>query len=134
ETTIYFLALALFLLKVSAELSLPLYLPTNETFGLELGNTSAQCGKQGGGGKCPTGECCSLQGLCGTTPDFCDPNNCQSNCSGPFPQGRCGWQADGAACPTGQCCSTWGWCGTSSVNCDPETCQSQCKKPSPHER
>ncbi|KAJ6122715.1 hypothetical protein N7512_005180 [Penicillium capsulatum] len=29
---------------------------------------------------CPSGQCCSLSGLCGTTPDFCLAKNCISNC------------------------------------------------------
>ncbi|TMW90351.1 hypothetical protein EJD97_015840 [Solanum chilense] len=44
-----------------------------------------RCGKQVGGRKCPTGVCCSDSGWCGTTSIYCDPNTCQSQCSGPFP-------------------------------------------------
>ncbi|MCD9560372.1 Chitinase 1 [Datura stramonium] len=40
-----------------------------------------QCGKQAGGALCPLpGYCCSNAGFCGTTGDYCDPHNCQSQC------------------------------------------------------
>ncbi|MCD7472739.1 hypothetical protein HAX54_014071 [Datura stramonium] len=142
HTAISLLALALFFLKVSAKLSLPFYFPANETLGLEVGNTSTQsysqeqerCGIQGGGRRCPTGMCCGYSGLCGNTSKHCNPNNCQSQCSGPFRNDRCGWQANGRSCPTGVCCSVDGWCGTTSAYCAPSNCQDQCEKlppPSP---
>uniref|UniRef100_A0A3Q7IUJ4 Chitin-binding type-1 domain-containing protein n=1 Tax=Solanum lycopersicum TaxID=4081 RepID=A0A3Q7IUJ4_SOLLC len=112
--------------------------------------TISSGGWEDGGRKCPKGVCCIYSGWCGTTSDYCDVDKCQSQCSGPFPQGRCGWQADngscptgvclipegqcgkqasGRKCPTGVCCSDSGWCGTTSIYCDPNRCQSQCSGP-----
>ncbi|KAL9241777.1 hypothetical protein vseg_015843 [Gypsophila vaccaria] len=46
-----------------------------------MGMTSAfQCGRQGGGRSCGSGLCCSQYGYCGTSPDYCGPRNCQSQC------------------------------------------------------
>lgn len=144
EIAISFLALALFLLKVSAKISLPLYLPINETLGLEVEgrNTSSlalpfpsgRCGRQAGGQRCPTGECCSEKGWCGTTSEYCLPSTCQMQCPGPLPKGLCGMQADGRPCPTGQCCQITGWCGTLSSYCNPIYCQGQCSGPWPQGR
>ncbi|PHU02318.1 Chitin-binding lectin 1 [Capsicum chinense] len=132
ETAISLLILALFLLNVSAYLSLPFHLPTNnETFGLES-YPQGRCGRQAGGTKCPTGACCSISGWCGTTPEYCTPRLCQSQCVFPpppsYPEGRCGEQISfKRSCPTGQCCSIAGWCGSTGAYCNPGWCQSQCK-------
>ncbi|PHT88372.1 hypothetical protein T459_10478 [Capsicum annuum] len=117
EIIISLLALALFLLKVSAKLSdVPFYLPANETFGLELireRNTSdlaqsllarSRCGWPAGGRWCPEGQCCNFDGWCGTTSAYCGENMCDFQCPGPIRVRRCGMQAGGRPCPTGQCC------------------------------
>ncbi|KAF8052465.1 hypothetical protein N665_1556s0010 [Sinapis alba] len=47
-----------------------------------------QCGRQAGGQTCAGNICCSQYGYCGTTADYCSPdNNCQSNCWGSGPSG-----------------------------------------------
>ncbi|MCD7472743.1 hypothetical protein HAX54_014075 [Datura stramonium] len=145
EIEISLLVLALFLLKVSAKLSLPFHLPANETLDLKVGehNTSdlaksfkpGQC-SEADGIKCPTGECCSIFGWCGTTSDYCSPQKCQSQCEVPSPPPpppspyQCGIQASGAECPAGMCCSYGGLCGTTPYFCE-YNCQSQCEKLSP---
>ncbi|KAJ7281654.1 hypothetical protein C8J57DRAFT_80209 [Mycena rebaudengoi] len=49
---------------------------------------SQSCGPQNNGALCPTGQCCSQYGYCGTTSDFClTSQRCQSQCinDGPPP-------------------------------------------------
>lgn len=42
---------------------------------------SQSCGPQNNGALCPTGQCCSQYGYCGTTSDFClTSQRCQSQC------------------------------------------------------
>ncbi|XP_050226071.1 pathogenesis-related protein PR-4 [Mercurialis annua] len=42
-----------------------------------------QCGRQAGGKLCPSNQCCSQYGWCGTTDEYCSPaKGCQSNCKG----------------------------------------------------
>ncbi|KAB1202831.1 Wound-induced protein WIN2 [Morella rubra] len=44
--------------------------------------TAQQCGSQAGGKTCANNLCCSQNGYCGTTTDYCSPSkNCQSNCN-----------------------------------------------------
>ncbi|KAF3658429.1 hypothetical protein FXO38_13211 [Capsicum annuum] len=84
------LALALFLLlKVSANPSHPFHLPANETIlgHLELAEGEEQCGNRDGDKKCPCRECCSIWGFCGTGPEYCDPQTCQSQCEVPAATG-----------------------------------------------
>ena len=50
--------------------------------GEAVGSHPYQCGKQGGGRKCPEGLCCSKWGWCGTSDAYCGENNCQSQCPG----------------------------------------------------
>ncbi|GMJ12666.1 PATHOGENESIS-RELATED 3, basic chitinase [Hibiscus trionum] len=46
-------------------------------------SSAAQCGEQNQGLPCPGGLCCSKWGFCGTTADYCLPENgCQMNCTG----------------------------------------------------
>jgi hypothetical protein len=72
-------------------------------------------------------QCCSENGRCGTTTEFCN-NTCQ-----PFgicgdlkstllerdisTDGRCG-PANGKSCPGKECCSSDGYCGTTPDHCD----------------
>lgn len=85
---------------------------------------------------CPSGQCCSQYGWCGTTTDYCG-TGCQSafgTCAGgtappPPPSGGNGGTSGGTSpdetcggsngytCPSGQCCSQWGWCGTTTDYC-----------------
>lgn len=95
------------------------------------GNTSPDgtCGGSSGF-VCPTGQCCSQYGWCGTTSAYCGAG-CQptyGTCSGsgtppppgngggsPSPDGTCGG-TNGYNCGS-MCCSQYGWCGTSSEYC-----------------
>jgi len=66
-------------------------------------------------GSCPSGQCCSKKGYCGTTSSYCSlAQGCQTK-YGKCAVGRCGsvW----GSCPSGQCCSKKGYCGTSSSYC-----------------
>ncbi|KAM3380707.1 hypothetical protein P3S68_006280 [Capsicum galapagoense] len=92
------LALALFLLlKVSANPSHPFHLPANETIlgHLELAEGEEQCGNRDGDKKCPCRECCSIWGFCGTGPEYCDRQTCQSQCEVPAATGKRGIQGGG---------------------------------------
>ncbi|KAG4108365.1 L domain-like protein [Neocallimastix lanati (nom. inval.)] len=118
-------------------------LPTSKT---------GKCGKEDG--QCPSNECCSKYGYCGTTSSYCSiAKGCQSefgqcrDSSNPNPSttkttkktvtktttisniptsttGRCG-KKDGQ-CPSGKCCSKYGYCGTTSSYCSvAKGCQSE---------
>jgi len=90
-------------------------------------NSDGRCGKDYG--KCPSGQCCSKYGWCGTKDNYCKPENgCQSeygtcntdsktndNNKKISDNGRCG--KDYGSCPSGQCCSKYGWCGTDDKYC-----------------
>lgn len=84
-----------------------------------------ECGE--GIGKCPDGQCCSKNGLCGTTVAFCNVGNgCQKEfglCNSEDQTGKCG---EGIGrCPVDeQCCSKEGYCGTTEHYCLPDNgCQ-----------
>ena len=93
-----------------------------------------KCGP--GVGKCPSGQCCSIYGWCGSGDDFCSPSNgCQSEfgecytpdpdapiptvpvvtSDGKQPKDRCGVGI--GSCEEGKCCSRYGWCGTTDDYC-----------------
>ncbi|KAM3246549.1 chitin-binding lectin 1-like [Capsicum annuum] len=126
------LALALFLLKVSAKTSLPFHLSDSSasSSSAKLSGLPTLCGEAVGGRECPDGKCCSLEGYCGTGEAYCAPENCQSNCDEPpEPELECGDQAGGKECPNGECCSIFGSCGTTEDHCWKPFCQSQCNEP-----
>jgi len=100
-------------------------------------STNGKCGIEDG--KCPSGECCSKYGWCGTSDAYCN-TGCQSEfgeCKNTSTtkttttkktttstkqsslptstNSKCG-PKDGK-CPDGQCCSKYGWCGTSESYC-----------------
>ncbi|ORX42973.1 glycoside hydrolase/deacetylase [Piromyces finnis] len=87
---------------------------------------AAKCGS--GYGSCPSGQCCSKYGYCGTSSAYCDAGcqssygKCNSSASTLSSDGRCG-TGYGTKCPSGQCCSKYGYCGTTSAYCD-AGCQS----------
>eukprot|EP00835_Amoeboradix_gromovi_P006138 NODE_670_length_5356_cov_0.415066.p1 type:complete len:183 gc:universal NODE_670_length_5356_cov_0.415066:4087-4635(+) len=86
-------------------------------------------------GFCPTIQCCSQYGFCGTTAAHCG-TGCQSAfgmCGYPIPtysvcptryttDGTCG---PDVACNPGYCCSTYGFCGKSNNHCV-RNCYNQC--------
>ncbi|KAL6605572.1 L domain-like protein [Neocallimastix sp. 'constans'] len=89
-------------------------------------NKEGKCGKNYG--RCPSGECCSKYGYCGTSSKYCDiSKGCQSEfgkCTKDEDKGKCG--KGYGKCPSGECCSKYGYCGTSSKYCDiSKGCQSE---------
>jgi len=95
-------------------------------------STNGKCGATDG--KCPTGQCCSKYGYCGTSEKHCS-TGCQSEfgqcgngngkASTTIPvstNGKCG--ATDGKCPSGQCCSKYGYCGTTEKHCG-TGCQSE---------
>ncbi|ORY44592.1 L domain-like protein [Neocallimastix californiae] len=89
-------------------------------------NKEGKCGKNYG--KCPSGECCSKYGYCGTSSKYCDiSKGCQSEfgkCTKDEDKGKCG--KGYGKCPSGECCSKYGYCGTSSAYCSSSKgCQSE---------
>ena len=91
--------------------------------------TTSKCGPDHG--KCPSGQCCSKYGYCGTSEKHCSAQQgCQTKygqCDVPVvisTNGRCG--KDDGRCPTGKCCSKYGYCGTSEKHCSTDQgCQSE---------
>jgi len=86
-------------------------------------SSDGRCGKDYG--KCPSGQCCSKYGWCGTKDNYCKP---ESGCQSEYGtcktnddskkisnNNRCG--KDYGSCPSGQCCSKYGWCGTDDKYC-----------------
>ncbi|KAI9644872.1 hypothetical protein NHQ30_006899 [Ciborinia camelliae] len=102
-------------------------------------STDETCGITGAGtagNTCPTGECCSNNGYCGTTADYCSATSgCQSEygkCDATDPNaapstggnnagGRCGPGV--GACASNECCSLAGYCGTTKEFCASPDCQ-----------
>ncbi|OAQ77785.1 CFEM domain-containing protein [Purpureocillium lilacinum] len=99
-------------------------------------STDGTCGAQHGNRQCAGkwGDCCSLGGKCGTGPEFCGKDNCQSgNCTKPDPGtggGRPPWltgnSTDGTCggpkaytCKViyGNCCNKNGRCGSLPQDC-----------------
>ncbi|PVH76631.1 glycoside hydrolase family 18 protein [Cadophora sp. DSE1049] len=68
------------------------------------------------GTPCVNGACCSSEGWCGYSPEFCGSGSCISNCDA---KASCGqYAAEGkGACPLSVCCSTSGFCGTTEEFC-----------------
>ncbi|KAJ3310136.1 hypothetical protein HDU76_003439, partial [Blyttiomyces sp. JEL0837] len=85
------------------------------------------CGVQNVNDKsCPDDNCCSIDGYCGRTSDFCLAG-CQNG------YGQCGEQwivppdCDAThPCPLGACCDKWGFCGMTDEFCAADVCVSQC--------
>jgi len=91
-------------------------------------STDFKCGK--GKGICPTGQCCSKYGWCGTSEKHCSVDlGCQmkyGHCQLDkiSSNGRC--DSVNGKCPAGYCCSKHGWCGKSKEYCFiSEGCQSK---------
>jgi len=106
-------------------------------------SSDGRCGPDHG--NCPSGQCCSKYGYCGTSTDHCvkyclsEYGSC-SGSSGSTPTstkksgansstaattssgGRCG--SSYGHCPSGQCCSKYGYCGTTEAYCG-KGCQSE---------
>jgi len=92
-------------------------------------STNGKCGPKNGSTKCPTGQCCSAKGYCGTTAAYCE-TGCQTGfgvCKSDklvSTNGKCGVGKGYTVCPSGQCCSKKGYCGTTSAYCG-TGCQSE---------
>ena len=84
-------------------------------------STDGICGRRNEK-RCPSGECCSTFGYCGSSDDFCiyycDPkySDCKGSNEGISTDGKCG-KLNSKRCPPGECCSTYGYCGTSNDFC-----------------
>lgn len=87
------------------------------------------CGATNAGKLCTSGLCCSQNGYCGNSTDYCDAG-CQSAygiCNGDASDGSsggtCGPNFGNTQCANNQCCSQAGYCGTTSDYCsDPGSC------------
>jgi hypothetical protein len=106
-------------------------------------------------GICPSGQCCSKYGYCGTSSDHCSKycipeyGDCSNGSSATSKKtttktktssptssipvstnGHCG--AKYGACPIGQCCSKYGYCGTKEAYCGTgcQTLYGNCSIPS----
>ncbi|ROT42461.1 hypothetical protein SODALDRAFT_374791 [Sodiomyces alkalinus F11] len=99
-------------------------------------SSDGSCGPENGHAVCDGsgyGDCCSLEGLCGSGEEFCGDGNCYSGaCLGPdeaiSEDGSCGpdnnhWICGGEGV-WGKCCSIYGWCGNSEEHCGPGLCYS----------
>ncbi|CAZ82925.1 unnamed protein product [Tuber melanosporum] len=89
------------------------------------------CGPTNGNNSCVTGSCCSANGYCGTTSDYCLPaNGCQpayGTCNSTSTPGggsddRCGPAGGNQVCSNNRCCSPAGYCGTGSDYCKSPDC------------
>jgi len=90
-------------------------------------STDRRCGVNHGNTDCPSGQCCSSYGWCGTSDKYCgqgcqvEYGICNSNKPADYQTiyiyGSCGPDNDGKVCPSGTCCSKHGWCGTGSMYC-----------------
>ncbi|KZL73473.1 chitin deacetylase [Colletotrichum tofieldiae] len=102
------------------------------------------CGTTGNGGNpsaytCPTDlPCCSINGWCGSTDDYCLTSNgcqtgfgtCQQDGSPPTGSGDdgnsgtglCGPDNGNASCAANECCSAAGYCGTTTDHCKAPDC------------
>ena len=80
------------------------------------------CGRNNGK-RCPQGECCTINGDCGSSIDhcytYCDPDYsiCKSSDdSDTSTETKCG-KKNGERCPDGECCNTSGYCGYTEAHC-----------------
>jgi len=86
-------------------------------------STNGKCGPNNGGTVCPSGQCCSKYGYCGTSDDYCVTycisgyGSCKSSTSNISSDGKCGSSNGNKVCPSGECCSKYGYCGTSNDHC-----------------
>ncbi|PLB55789.1 hypothetical protein P170DRAFT_347218 [Aspergillus steynii IBT 23096] len=99
-------------------------------------STSGECGPLFAGNKTCTGtqfgDCCSADGYCGSTKDYCNPPNCYSGAcltTGYIStNGECGpnfpHNMTCAGSLFGDCCSVAGHCGNSSDYCAGRNCYS----------
>ncbi|KAF1911729.1 hypothetical protein BDU57DRAFT_84887 [Ampelomyces quisqualis] len=55
------------------------HIPVSRLHARQGGNAEGRCGPQGGGASCASGYCCSTQGWCGNTNDYCAAPDCQIN-------------------------------------------------------
>ncbi|KAJ3100175.1 hypothetical protein HDU97_002456 [Phlyctochytrium planicorne] len=87
-----------------------------------------ECGPKAGGKQCPSNYCCSVDGKCGQSADFCESNVCLpafGSCKRVVvATAACGYNSAGqASCPQTQCCSKLGVCSASS-----DACSTGCQK------
>jgi hypothetical protein len=80
--------------------------PTNKSLTARQSATTGD-GSCAPGRPCSNGACCSKNGYCGYSPDFCGSANCISNCDA---KAQCGRYAPSGKqkCPLNVCCSQYG--------------------------
>jgi len=69
-----------------------------------------RCGS--GYNRCPAGQCCSKNGYCGYSPEYCSMNE---GCQLSYGDCKCG--GDHGNCKPGSCCSELGYCGKTAAYC-----------------
>lgn len=74
------------------------------------GNPPPTSGSSG----CPSGQCLSQYGYCGTTSAYCGTGCKAGPCSSSHANDKCGGKCNYAA---GECCSQWGYCGVGASYC-----------------
>ena len=79
-------------------------------------STDTHCGKTNGK-RCPTNQCCNIEGFCGESDDDCT-THCDPYYGFCRPEIKCGANNNNKRCPKGQCCSKTSWnCGTDEEHC-----------------
>jgi len=83
-----------------------------------------RCGKMYGDNICPDNQCCSKNGVCGTTEEYCSPENCDIDFGKCSHGGLCGKEFGQCLNPN-ECCNKDNRCGASEDYCNPIDCQPQ---------
>lgn len=79
-------------------------------------STNNKCGPNNDNTYCPEGKCCSPDGICGSTSEFCKSGNeTYHGDNSPSYNGLCGTRANGAKCPDDMCCTTNNQCTTACI-------------------
>ncbi|RAK80817.1 carbohydrate-binding module family 18 protein [Aspergillus fijiensis CBS 313.89] len=97
-------------------------------------STDGRCGPSFGHSTCTGtsfGDCCNLDGWCGSTFDYCGADTCISGscdqAAGATSDGTCGPDHGYTTCNNpsfGSCCSVYGYCGSGSDFCGAGKCYS----------
>lgn len=94
-------------------------------------STNGACGPSNGNTVCEGSDsCCSINGYCGTTSDYCSVGNCISGAcktTTATTNGTCGPSWGDTTCTNpsfGSCCSIYGYCGSGTDYCGAGYCYS----------
>ncbi|OUM62360.1 carbohydrate-binding module family 18 protein, partial [Piromyces sp. E2] len=78
-------------------------------------NEHERCGKDYQNQSCTNqDDCCSADGYCGTSKEFCYSSN---GCQAGFGICKCGEKYSNGQCNNNHCCSSSGYCGTTNAFC-----------------